>query len=140
MLNYLKKQPLFGLVLAVAAGILLAHFALKGLNFVYETYVEPDPLASLAGIAAIAVPVVLIYRFRSPLGEFIGGHKWKLATAAILISAASLFVAHRMAEVAEGNRYANEVMAREAAQKRASHAQSPNPYDAIAAEEVRKAR
>ena len=54
MIEKLKQYPLVGLALAVAGGIVLAHFALQLCNYVYYNFIE-DNLGVVSALAALVL-------------------------------------------------------------------------------------
>lgn len=86
MLDYLKKQPLVGLALAIAGGIVLGFTALKGIHGAYDLYLGfgDDAQYMLIDIA-IVVGLILLARY------FIRKKGWQAFWNANVIFAGVLF-------------------------------------------------
>lgn len=66
--EYMKKQPLFGLMLAVAGGLVLAHFAIKMLDAAYEQ-AERNPDEAVVFACAVAGAAFIAWCLRGKISK-----------------------------------------------------------------------
>lgn len=90
--EYIKKQPLVGLALAVAGGLVMAHLALKIMNYVYEEYIERDLQEAIVYTLIVAIVGFLLYRYGKRIGSILNRNLGAIVCTGLAIWAISVFV------------------------------------------------
>ena len=90
MIDKLKRQPLIGLALAIAAGYVLAHIITRALDIIYEDALGSDPASAAVWLIAIAFVACATWKKRA-IGLWIKRHDHTLiSTATLILGAFSL--------------------------------------------------
>ncbi len=97
MIEFLKKQPFVGLALAIAAGYVLAHFAVKTADYFYDNVLDSSPVSALFLVAFMVFVALLTYRYGSRFLLFLKTHRRPLfAVTGALVLVYIIMVVERM--------------------------------------------